>query len=58
MARYSGGSFWRIILAHLLGGFSWPMKQAGFERKKKKSKKMRKEMYNQWICKLHHEHCI
>jgi hypothetical protein len=38
MASYSGGSFWRIILAHLFGGFSWPMKQAGFRGRERKSK--------------------
>jgi hypothetical protein len=45
MASYSGGSFWRIILAHLFGGFSWLMKQAG--SKEKKSKRKAKEIHNQ-----------
>ncbi len=65
MARYFGGSFWRIylaghfgafiwrvILAHLFGGFSQSMKQTNSKARK------RKEMYNQWIRKLHHEHCM
>jgi hypothetical protein len=46
MARCFGGSFWRVILADLFGGFSKPMKQAGFKGRKSKAKK-RKEMYNQ-----------
>jgi hypothetical protein len=54
MARYFGGSFWRIylaghfgafiwrvILAHLFGGFSQSMKQTNSKARK------RKEMYNQ-----------
>jgi hypothetical protein len=40
MADFTGGFFWRVILAHLFGGFSWPVNQAGFEEKqhKKRSK--------------------
>jgi hypothetical protein len=30
--------FWRVILARLFGGFSWPVNQAGFEEKKSKRK--------------------
>jgi hypothetical protein len=39
MAGHFGGSFRRIILAHLFGGFSWLMKQAGFKGKKEKKVK-------------------
>jgi hypothetical protein len=42
-----GKLFWRVILAHLFGGFSWPMKQADFRGRKRKSKRKEKEMYNQ-----------
>jgi hypothetical protein len=45
MADFSGGSFWRVILAHLFDGFSWPVKQAGFGRKK--SKRKRNKMHTQ-----------
>ncbi len=49
MANFSGesfrGLFWRVILAHLFGGFSWLMKQAGFKGKEKQKKREKK--YNQ-----------
>jgi hypothetical protein len=38
MAGFSGGSFRRVILAHLFGGSSWPVKQAGFWKKRKEKK--------------------
>ena len=38
MADFSGGSFRRVILAHLFGRFLWLMKQAGSKEKKKKRK--------------------
>jgi hypothetical protein len=34
-----GRFFWRVILAHLFGGFSWPVKQAGFWTKRKAKEK-------------------
>jgi hypothetical protein len=40
-----GRFFWRVILAHLFRGFSWPMKQAG--SKEKKSKRKERKMYTQ-----------
>jgi hypothetical protein len=46
MADFSGGSFLRVILAHLFGGFLWPVNQAGF-LKEKKSKRKRSKMYTQ-----------
>jgi hypothetical protein len=49
LAGCHGKIFWRIILAHSFGGFSQSMKQANSKSKEKK----RKEMYNQWICRLH-----
>ncbi len=39
MARYFGAFIWRIILAHLFGGFSQSMKQASFKAKEEKKKK-------------------
>jgi hypothetical protein len=33
-----GRFFWWVILAHLFSWFSWPVKQAGFEEKKKQRK--------------------
>jgi hypothetical protein len=48
-------------LAHLFGGSFWRIYLAGFHSQwsKKNSKaRKRKEMYNQWICKLHYEHCM
>jgi hypothetical protein len=45
MADFTGGIFWRVILAHLFGGFSWPVSKAGFEEKKSKEK--RSKMYTQ-----------
>jgi hypothetical protein len=45
MADFSGGSFWRVILAHLFGGFSWLMKQAG--SKEEKSRRKERKMYTQ-----------
>jgi hypothetical protein len=38
-----GKIFWRVIFAHLFGGFSQLMKQASFKAKERKEKKM----YNQ-----------
>jgi hypothetical protein len=38
MADFSGGLFRRVILAHLFGGFSWLMEQAGFWQKEKEEK--------------------
>jgi hypothetical protein len=43
LAGHFSRLFWRVILAHLFGGFSWPMKQAGFEEKKSKRKAKEKE---------------
>jgi hypothetical protein len=34
----------RVILAHLFGGFSWPVNQAGFKEKQSKIKRS-KNMY-------------
>jgi hypothetical protein len=57
-----GKIFWRVNLAYYFGTFIWRVFMAnetsGFQSKGKKSKRKRKEMYNQWICKLHYEHCI
>jgi hypothetical protein len=39
LAGYFGGLFQRVILAHLFGGFSWPVKQAGFWRKERQKKR-------------------
>jgi hypothetical protein len=36
-AGCQGKIFWRVILADLFGGFSQPMKQAGFKRENKQS---------------------
>jgi hypothetical protein len=33
-----GKIFWRVILAHLFGGFSWSMKQASFKQRKEKKR--------------------
>jgi hypothetical protein len=33
-----GKIFWRVILAHLFGGFSWLMKQASFKQRKEKKR--------------------
>jgi hypothetical protein len=44
MARYFGGSFWRVILAHLFGGFSLSMKQAGFKAKKREAKRKKRNV--------------
>jgi hypothetical protein len=38
MADFSGGLFRRVILAHLFGGFSWPVNKRVFEEKKSKRK--------------------
>jgi hypothetical protein len=35
MSDFTGGFLWRVISAHLFGGFSWPVNQAGFKRKAK-----------------------
>jgi hypothetical protein len=43
LADHVGAFIWRIILAHLFGGFSQSMKQASFKAKKRKEN----EMYNQ-----------
>jgi hypothetical protein len=45
LAGHFGGLFRWVILAHLFGGFSWLMKQAG--SKEKKSKRKGRKMYNQ-----------
>jgi hypothetical protein len=45
MADFSGRLFWRVILAHLFGGFSWPKKQAGSKREEK-AKKRKKNVYS------------
>jgi hypothetical protein len=39
MADFSGGLFRWVISAHLFGGFSWQVNQAGFEEKQSKEKK-------------------
>jgi hypothetical protein len=39
MADFTGGFFWRVISAHLFGGFSQSMKQASFKAKEEKKKK-------------------
>jgi hypothetical protein len=38
-----GRFFWRVILAHLFGGFSWPVKQAGLRRKEKQKKRKKND---------------
>ncbi len=60
-----GKIFWRVSLAHLFGGSLWGIYLAGFHSqwnrqtpKLQREGKKRKGMYNQWICKLHHEHCM
>ncbi len=35
-ADFTGGIFWRVISAHLFGGFSWPI---GFKEKQSKVKR-------------------
>ncbi len=51
--RYFGGSFWRIYLAGHFGTFIWRVfvsnEKASCWAKEEKAK----EMYNQWICRLH-----
>jgi hypothetical protein len=39
MADFSGGSFRRVISAHLFGGFSWQVNQVGFEEEQSKEKR-------------------
>jgi hypothetical protein len=39
MADFTGGFFWRVILAHFFGGFSWPVDQAGLKGKVKQKKR-------------------
>jgi hypothetical protein len=39
MADFTGGFFWRVILAHLFGGFSWPVEQAGLKGKVKQNER-------------------
>jgi hypothetical protein len=46
MADFTGGFFWRVILAHLFCGFSWPVNQAGLKGKAK-LKKREAKMYTQ-----------
>ena len=48
LADFHGKTFWRVILAHLLGGFSQVMKSKLLSKEREV-----KEMYNQWICRLH-----
>ncbi len=60
-ARYFGGLFWRIYLAGHFGAFIWrvfTVNETGKLQSFKEKEKKRKGVYNQWICKLHHEHCI
>jgi hypothetical protein len=38
-ADFSGGSFWRVILAHLFGGFPWQVNQSSFKEKQSKEKR-------------------
>jgi hypothetical protein len=38
MADFTGGFFRRVISAHLFGGFSWPVNEAGFKGKVKQNK--------------------
>jgi hypothetical protein len=38
MADFSGGLFRWVILAHLFGGLSWPVKNSGFLEEKKRKK--------------------
>jgi hypothetical protein len=45
MARYFGGSFWRIYLAGHFGAFIWRVFTVNEETNSKARK--RKEMYNQ-----------
>jgi hypothetical protein len=33
---FSGGLFWWVISAHLFGGFSWQVNQAGLKKSKQK----------------------
>jgi hypothetical protein len=39
MADFTGGFFWRVILAHLFGGFSRPVNQAGLKGKIKQKRR-------------------
>jgi hypothetical protein len=56
-ADFHGKILWRVILAHLFGGSFWHIYLAGFCSQEKAScwakKEKVKEMYNQWICRLH-----
>ncbi len=45
MVDFSGGSFRQVILAHLFGGFSWLMTQAG-SKGKEKQKKRKENVYS------------
>jgi hypothetical protein len=61
LAGHFGAFIWRVILAHLFGGSFWrvfTVNETGKLQSFKEKEKKRKGMYNQWICKLHHEHCI
>ena len=52
-----GKIFWRVILAHLFSRFFIVNETSKLQCLKKRKRK-EKGKYNQWICKLHHEHCI
>jgi hypothetical protein len=39
-----GGAVWRVILAHLFGGFSQSIKQAGFKAKKREAKRKKRNV--------------
>ena len=55
-----GKLYWRVILAGHFGTFIWRVFMAnetsGFQKDEKQKK--RKEIYTQWICKLHNDHCM
>ncbi len=52
-ARYFGGSFWRIYLAGHFGAFFWRVFTSNEKASCWEKKEREKEMYNQWICRLH-----
>jgi hypothetical protein len=52
MARHFGGSFWRIYLAGHFGTFIWRVSTSK-EKASCWARRKVKEMYNQWICRLH-----
>jgi hypothetical protein len=55
-----GKLFWWVILAGHFGTFIWrvfmAIETSGFQKDEKQKK--RKEIYTQWICKLHNDHCM